>query len=418
VTHGVWERIRTAPGNGRSVWVQVEAYVDPAAYRPRLADDIEIKEFRLRWGNDYVMLANPRDLIHYRLDPGELETVRLMDGSRTVQEIVVDRFRDSVDLELEGVAELVRQLRLGGFLASPFVDAYGPIREGGRRSTLAGKAREFATTLRVEWSGADRFFRWLYDRGFRVFFNRWVAAVGLVFVGVSINLDTIMSNPTYGLVGRALEALVLLVAVLIVTMLLLVPAQGMVLAGAELLAVGVVDWAAVVTIQVLVLRNWRSLEPAFGYYSKPPLIAWAIGLTTSLCGHGEPCVRLASPLFYTATPVFIYLAAARLYDARIGFWAPLVSATPPGLSSLLSRTPYAGWTQPEAPGKWSIGDVLHHLADAELVWGWRLRRLLTEERIEALRRIVAEADESGISDKSIEDIKRDAERLARQRGWL
>jgi hypothetical protein len=49
---------------------------------------------------------------------------------------------------------------------------------------------------------------------------------GLVFVGVSINLDTIMSNPGYSLVDRALEALVLLVAVLIATILLLVPAQG------------------------------------------------------------------------------------------------------------------------------------------------------------------------------------------------
>jgi hypothetical protein len=44
---------------------------------------------------------------------------------------------------------------------------------------------------------------------------------GLVFVGVSINLDTIMSNPGYGLPGRALEAVVLLVAVLIATILLL-----------------------------------------------------------------------------------------------------------------------------------------------------------------------------------------------------
>jgi modulator of FtsH protease len=86
---------------------------------------------------------------------------------------------------------------------------------------------------------------------------------GLVFVGLSINLDTIMSNPNYGLPGRALEALVMLMAVLIVTILLLVPAQGMVLAGVEVLAVGIVDWAAVVIIHVLVLRNWRFLELAF-----------------------------------------------------------------------------------------------------------------------------------------------------------
>src|SRR5919112_461105 len=95
---------------------------------------------------------------------------------------------------------------------------------------------------------------------------------GLVFVGVSINLDMIMSNPTYGLAGRALEALVLLVGVLIVTMLLLVPAQGMLLAGAEVLAVGVLDWAAVVIIQVLVLRNWQLLEPAFRWHFVPRVV--------------------------------------------------------------------------------------------------------------------------------------------------
>ena len=89
---------------------------------------------------------------------------------------------------------------------------------------------------------------------------------GLVFVGVSINLDMIMSNPTYGLAGRALEALVLLMAVLIVTSLLLVPTQGKVLAGVEVLAVGVADWVAIMAIQLLHLRNWRSLEPAFRWH--------------------------------------------------------------------------------------------------------------------------------------------------------
>ena len=84
--------------------------------------------------------------------------------------------------------------------------------------------------------------------------------VGLVFVGLSINLEMIMSNPAYGLTGRALEAMVLLMAVLIATCLLLVPAQGMVLAGVEVLAVGVVDWLAILAIQLLHLRHWQSLE--------------------------------------------------------------------------------------------------------------------------------------------------------------
>ena len=83
---------------------------------------------------------------------------------------------------------------------------------------------------------------------------------GLVFVGLSINLSMILANPAYGLSGRALEALVLLMAVLIVTCLLLVPAQGMVIAGVEVLAVGVADWVAIVVIHLLHLRNWQSLE--------------------------------------------------------------------------------------------------------------------------------------------------------------
>jgi hypothetical protein len=35
---------------------------------------------------------------------------------------------------------------------------------------------------------------------------------------------------------------------------------------------------------------------------------------------------------------------------------------------------------PEAPGKWSVNEVLQHLADSELVFGWRIRLLLAHDR--------------------------------------
>ena len=34
----------------------------------------------------------------------------------------------------------------------------------------------------------------------------------------------------------------------------------------------------------------------------------------------------------------------------------------------------------EAPGKWSLVEILQHLADSELVWGWRLRMVLAQDR--------------------------------------
>jgi hypothetical protein len=61
--------------------------------------------------------------------------------------------------------------------------------------------------------------------------------------------------------------------------------------------------------------------------------------------------------------------------------------------TVLARTP--GWCEretaaltveqlrrPEAPGKWSLVEILQHLADSELVWGYRLRKVLAEDRPE------------------------------------
>jgi 4-amino-4-deoxy-L-arabinose transferase-like glycosyltransferase len=73
-------------------------------------------------------------------------------------------------------------------------------------------------------------------------------------------------------------------------------------------------------------------HPAFGYYSKPPLIAWLIAATTAVFGDGEFAVRLAAPLLHALTAGIVYLIAARLYDRRTGCWASVAYATLPGVS--------------------------------------------------------------------------------------
>ena len=84
---------------------------------------------------------------------------------------------------------------------------------------------------------------------------------GLVFVGVSINLEKIVSDPDSGLPGRAAEALVLLVAVLIMSTLLLVPGQGKMLVGAEVLALGLIAWLWVGAIHLLRIKDWATMGP-------------------------------------------------------------------------------------------------------------------------------------------------------------
>jgi 4-amino-4-deoxy-L-arabinose transferase-like glycosyltransferase len=73
-------------------------------------------------------------------------------------------------------------------------------------------------------------------------------------------------------------------------------------------------------------------HPAFGYYSKPPLIAWLIALTTSAFGDGEFAIRLSAPLLHAVASGFVYATGARLYDGKVGFWAALVYLTAPGVS--------------------------------------------------------------------------------------
>ena len=42
-----------------------------------------------------------------------------------------------------------------------------------------------------------------------------------------------------------------------------------------------------------------SQELAFGYFSKPPMIAWVIRGASEFCGNSEACIRSASPVLYT-----------------------------------------------------------------------------------------------------------------------
>jgi 4-amino-4-deoxy-L-arabinose transferase-like glycosyltransferase len=73
----------------------------------------------------------------------------------------------------------------------------------------------------------------------------------------------------------------------------------------------------------------RTLD--FGYYSKPPMVAWLIALTTAIGGDSEPWVRLSALWLHAGAALALYGAGSRLYDEWTGFWAAALYSLMPGV---------------------------------------------------------------------------------------
>ena len=154
--------------------------------------------------------------------------------------------------------------------------------------------------------------------------------------------------------------------------------------------------------------DWsRQLD--YGYFSKPPMIAWIIGLSTRLLGNHEFAVRLPAVLLGTGSLWFVFLLGRRMYDARVGFWAALLAAMTPGnvaMSLLMtidspflffwSVALYAFWRmleRGEDRWKWlvvtmliiGLGLLTKQTMLAMLVFGGLFVLLSKTDRFEALR---------------------------------
>lgn len=63
----------------------------------------------------------------------------------------------------------------------------------------------------------------------------------------------------------------------------------------------------------------RTLD--WGYFSKPPLVAWTIRATTAVFGDAPWAVRLAAPLLHLGAAGALFALARRLYGPGAGWWA-------------------------------------------------------------------------------------------------
>lgn len=85
--------------------------------------------------------------------------------------------------------------------------------------------------------------------------------------------------------------------------------------------------------------SW-SRELAWGYFSKPPLVAWAAAATTALFGNEEWAVRLSTPFAHMGAAFFLMAAAGRRWGEEAAAWTGLLYITMPAvwLSSAVLST--------------------------------------------------------------------------------
>jgi 4-amino-4-deoxy-L-arabinose transferase-like glycosyltransferase len=92
-------------------------------------------------------------------------------------------------------------------------------------------------------------------------------------------------------------------------------------------------WFSTVDLYFDEAQYWAwSRELALGYFSKPPLLAWLIAASDSICGSGEACFRAVSPMFYLATSLVLYAIADALYDRTVAGWTALACALGTGVA--------------------------------------------------------------------------------------
>src|SRR5262249_40566845 len=58
----------------------------------------------------------------------------------------------------------------------------------------------------------------------------------------------------------------------------------------------------------------------------------------------------------------------------------VLAKTPAELAKRIEGLSPEDLAQPEAPGKWSMLQVIRHFADSEIVWAYRLRRIVADHR--------------------------------------
>jgi len=90
-----------------------------------------------------------------------------------------------------------------------------------------------------------------------------------------------------------------------------------------------------ITLYVDEAQYWTWAQQLdWGYFSKPPVIAWLIAASTAAFGDSMVAVKLPAILLYPATAWLLFLLGRQLFDARIGMRCAVAFSLLPFVSGL------------------------------------------------------------------------------------
>ncbi|HSN78064.1 MAG TPA: cyclic nucleotide-binding domain-containing protein, partial [Anaerolineae bacterium] len=128
----LWENLQHAAGQpdaGRTgLWVWLQEKLDLAMYRPQAAPGVVTSRLDGRDG-PYTVIKNPAAKTYYQLSDRDTFLWELMDGTRTVKDLVVAYFGQYGSFAFGRVAGLVTGLRANGFLSDQPVEVYRQVHE-------------------------------------------------------------------------------------------------------------------------------------------------------------------------------------------------------------------------------------------------------------------------------------------------
>jgi putative peptide zinc metalloprotease protein len=162
------------------IWAVLRERLDYASFVPRLVPDIERAELRRRDGSTYYVLKNPAGEhgagLYVRLEPEDLRLVDLMDGERSVQDILVAHLERQGTFALDRLARVTAMLGANGFFGEERPRIYEKL---AARRAMRDPLTRISMLLRklimwdiARWNNAERVVDVVYRFGGRLAFTR------------------------------------------------------------------------------------------------------------------------------------------------------------------------------------------------------------------------------------------------------